>query len=153
MNKIKSIILDQTNWLEITIVNDNNEIIHCESFGDSDEYKELLNQRCTEFGVELSEDNLNILAEQKSKRKVFTQAELDEIAKQNTISDLQNKIQEAKAYLSSTSWIWEKYARNVTVLGDLTAEEFKLKYADIITKQEEARELINTLELQLQGAM
>lgn len=63
------------------------------------------------------------------------------------------QIQEAKAYLSETSWIWEKYNRNVTVLGDLTNEEFKLKYADIITKQEEARVLINTLELELQGAI
>lgn len=62
---------------------------------------------------------------------------------------LQTQIQEAKAYISETSWIWEKYSRNVTVLGDLTAEEFKLKYADIITKQEEYRALINALELQI----
>ena len=61
---------------------------------------------------------------------------------------LNTQIQEAKAYLSETSWIWEKYSRNVTVLGDLTNEEFKLKYADIILKQEEARVLINILEVQ-----
>lgn len=64
--------------------------------------------------------------------------------------DLNTQIQEAKAYLSETSWIWEKYSRNVVVLGDLTNEEFKLKYADIILKQEEARSLINALELKLQ---
>ena len=79
MNKIKEIKLDQTNWLEVTIVNDNNEIIHCESFGDSDEYQALVMQRCSEFGVELSEDNLSILLEQKSKRKVLTEEELAEI--------------------------------------------------------------------------
>lgn len=156
MNKIKELKLDNTNWLELNIENEEGNIIHCEYFGDSDEYISLLNQRCTEFGVELSEDNLNILAEQKSKRKVFTQAELDEIAKQNTIIDLQNKIQEAKAYLSSTAWIWEKYSRNVTVIGDITLEEFKLKYTDIISNQEQCRLDINKCEqdiLQLQGAI
>lgn len=81
MNKIKEIKLDKTNWLEVTIVNENNEIVHCESFGDSDEYISLLNQRCSEFGVELSEDNLLILSEQKAKRKVLTEAEIAEISK------------------------------------------------------------------------
>ena len=61
------------------------------------------------------------------------------------------KTNEAKQYLSETYWIWEKYNRNVTVLGDLTNDEFKLKYADIITKQEEARLLISTLESELKG--
>ena len=81
MNKIKSIILDQTNWLEVTFVNENDKIIHCESFGDSDEYQDLLRQRCIEFGVELSEDNLLILAEQKGKRKVLTSEEIAEISR------------------------------------------------------------------------
>ena len=81
MNKIKEIKLDNTNWLEVTIVNELDEVIHCESFGDSDEYQDLLNQRCIEFGVELSEDNLSILSEQKAKRKVLTAEELDEIAR------------------------------------------------------------------------
>ena len=69
----------------------------------------------------------------------------------NNKESLNKQIQEAKTYLSETSWIWEKYSRNVTVLGDLTNEEFKLKYADIITKQEEARLLINSLELHLEN--
>lgn len=73
--------------------------------------------------------------------------------KENAIQDLTTRIAEAKQYLNETSWIWEKYNRNVTVLGDLTNDEFKLKYADIITKQEEARVLINTLELELKGAI
>lgn len=45
----------------------------------------------------------------------------------------------------NTAWIWEKYNRNVVMLGDLTADEFRAKYADIIAKQEEARALINEL--------
>ena len=78
---------------------------------------------------------------------------LDALASEEQEQTLQAQLQEAKSYLSETSWIWEKYARNVTVLEDLTAEEFKLKYADIITKQEEARVLINALEFQIQGAI
>ena len=81
MNKIKEIKLDDTNWLEVTFVDELDEVIHCESFGDSDEYQDLLNQRCIEFSVELSEDNLVLIEEQKSKRKVLTEAELTEIAR------------------------------------------------------------------------
>ena len=75
------------------------------------------------------------------------------LSKESTVQDLTTRIAEAKQYLSETSWIWEKYNRNVTVLGDLTNDEFKLKYAGIITKQEEARVLINELELELKGAI
>ena len=152
MIAIKNFILSSNNWLEVSWTKDEKEI-HCEFFGDSDDYQNLLKQRCLEFDVELTEDNLAILSEQKSKRKVLTQAELGEIAKQNTIIDLQNKIQEAKFYFSSTAWIWEKYSRNVTVIGDITAEEFKIKYADIISNQEKYRLDINKYEqdiLQLQ---
>lgn len=60
---------------------------------------------------------------------------------------LSEKIAGAKRYLSDTGWIWEKYNRNVLVLKDLTEEEFKIKYDDIILKQEECRILINELGL------
>ena len=69
-----------------------------------------------------------------------------ERAEQSIIS----QIQEAKAYLTDTGWIWEKYNRNVLVLKDMTNEEFNLKYSDAITKQEEYRALINELEVQLE---
>ena len=107
MNKIKEIKLDQTNWLEITWVKVEEEvetILHCESFGDSDEYQELLNQRCTEFGVELSEDNLLVLSEQKAKRKVLTEeeiAEVNRLAEEQRIAGIKA---EALAYLASTDW-------------------------------------------------
>ena len=64
---------------------------------------------------------------------------------------INSQIQEAKAYLEDTGWIWEKYNRNVLVLKDMTNEEFNLKYSDIISKQEEYRALINELEVQLGG--
>lgn len=62
---------------------------------------------------------------------------------------LEQRIVEAKAYLTDTGWIWEKYNRNVILLKDMTSEEFSLKYSDIISKQEEYRALINELEVQL----
>lgn len=57
-----------------------------------------------------------------------------------------NQVSIAKKYLIDTSWIWEKYSRNVLVLENITKEDFHLKYKDIIVKQEEYRSLINTLE-------
>lgn len=57
----------------------------------------------------------------------------------------QQQLAEANRYFKDTAWIWEKYNRNVVMLGDLTVDEFRAKYADIITKQEEARALINEL--------
>ncbi len=54
-----------------------------------------------------------------------------------------------KEYLIETGWIWEKYNRNVLVLKDMTSEEFSLKYADMISRQEEYRALINELEVQI----
>lgn len=65
------------------------------------------------------------------------------------IKDLNKQIQEAKTYLSETSWIWEKYSRNVLSLKDMTQEEFNTKYQDIIIAQEEARLNINKYEQEL----
>ena len=69
--------------------------------------------------------------------------------KEIQISTLNKQIQEAKAYLSETSWIWEKYSRNVLSLKDMTQEEFNTKYQDIILAQEEARLNINKYEQEL----
>ena len=70
---------------------------------------------------------------------------IEEIRKE----EVNTQTQEAKAYLTDTGWIWEKYNRNVLVLKDMTAEEFYTKYLEIITKQEECRTLINELEDEL----
>ena len=75
---------------------------------------------------------------------------LDALEADSKEQSLISQIQEAKAYLTDTGWIWEKYNRNVLVLKDMTSEEFNLKYTDIISKQEEARALINELEVQLE---
>lgn len=90
MNKIKEIKLDNTNWIEVIIVNGLDEVIHCESFGDINEYTELLKQRCTEFGVELSEEHLNILTEQKANRHIPTEEELAEIVVNKELQRIQD---------------------------------------------------------------
>lgn len=77
MNKIKSIILDQTNWLEINIENEEGVILHCESFGDSDEYQDLLRQRLGELNVETTQELESILEEQISKRHIPTEEEIE----------------------------------------------------------------------------
>ena len=74
---------------------------------------------------------------------------LEALEAEKTEQNINSQIQEAKAYLTDTGWIWEKYNRNVLVLKNMTNEEFNLKYSDIISKQEEYRALINELEVQL----
>ena len=76
---------------------------------------------------------------------------IDSLEAERAEQSINSQIQEAKAYLTETGWIWEKYNRNVLVLKDMTSEEFNLKYTDIISKQEEYRALINELEVQLGG--
>lgn len=75
---------------------------------------------------------------------------IDALALEELEQSISSQIQEAKAYLTDTGWIWEKYNRNVLVLKDMTNEEFNLKYSDVISKQEEYRALINELEVQLE---
>ena len=62
---------------------------------------------------------------------------IDALEAESKEQSINSQIQEAKAYLTETGWIWEKYNRNVLVLKDMTSEEFNLKYSDIISKQEE----------------
>lgn len=78
----------------------------------------------------------------------------DAPAIERTIEEILNQqTQEAKQYINDTGWIWEKYNRNVLVLKDLTDEEFRLKYSEIINLQEESRLLINTLEIELNSLL
>jgi len=84
--------------------------------------------------------------------EVFTPQELqDAVNSLKTKENIETQINEANQYLKDTCWIWEKLNRNVVVLKDMTEEEFRLKYADIIAEQERNRLLINELELQLGG--
>ena len=131
MNKIKEIKLDETNWVEVTIVNDNNEEIHCESFGDSDEYQELVMQRCSEFGIEVTTGLEDILAEQKAKRYIPT---LEEIAQQQADEArlvLVQQLAESQAYLNSTDFYYARFLET----GEAVPEA-------VVLKRIEAREFI-----------
>ena len=65
-----------------------------------------------------------------------TQATLEEYQK------AQEKIN-AQLYLNSTDWVNSKYADVVVMLGTMTKEEFMAKYAEVYTKREIARQVIN----------
>ena len=131
MNKIKNLILDQTNWLEVTIVNENDEITHCESFGDSDEYQELLNQRCNEFGIEVTTDLEDILSEQKSKRYIPTSEEIAKQQAEEARLVLVQQLAEAQAYLNSTDFYYARFLET----GEVVPEA-------VVAKRVEAREFI-----------
>ena len=132
MTKIKSIILDQTNWLELNIENEEGIIIHCESFGDSDEYQDLVKQRLAEFEVEETEELTEILKEQVSKRYTPTKEEIEEqLAKQE-----EQRIQGIK--LTAQSIILERYSlakqssAQLGLYGDEYLEEMKTFISNII---------------------
>lgn len=138
MNKIKSIILDQTNWLEVNIENEEGIIVHCESFGDSDEYQELLRQKLVEFEVEVTTELEDVLAEQVSKRYTPTKEEIEEqLAKQE-----EQRIQGIK--LTAQSIILEKYSlakqssAQLGLYGDAYLQEMKDYIANIIRISNEA---------------
>ena len=136
MNKLKEIKLDQTNWLEIIIVNENDEIIHCESFGDSDEYVSLLNQRCNEFGIEVTTELEEVLTEQKAKRYIPTSEEIAQQQAEEVRLMLVQQLAEAQAYLNNTDFYYARFLET----GEVVPE-------DVVLKRTEAREFIraNTL--------
>ena len=140
MNKIKNLILDQTNWLEVNIENEEGVIIHCESFGDSDEYQKLLIQRLVELEVEATAELEDVLAEQVSNRYIPTQEELEAQKEEEARKLLEQQISEAKAYLTETGWYIERL--NDPSSGKEIPEE-------VLAKRAEARELINILEAEL----
>lgn len=132
MNKIKSIILDQTNWLEVNIENEEGTIIHCESFGDSDEYQELLRQRLVEFEVEATQELEDKLKEQVTKRHIPTEEELE--AKR--LADEEQRIQSIK--LTAQSLILQRYplekqsSANLGLYGEEYLTEMKAYISNII---------------------
>ena len=146
MNKIKEIKLDQTNWLELTIVNENDAVIHCESFGDSDEYTELLKQRCAEFVVELTEEHLAILAEQKANKHIPTEYELAEIEVQKQVQIVQ-ELKCAKTQALNTIVVT---VNDKTFDGNETARTNMISAilsADLIGKTEETWKLADNTKV------
>lgn len=138
MNKIKNLILDQTNWLELNIENEEGTIIYCESFGDSDEYQSLLLQRLAEFEVEATQELEDKLKEQISKIHIPTEEELE--AKR--LADEEYRIQSIK--LTAQSLILQKYplekqsSANLGIYGEEYLTEMKAYIANIIAISNEA---------------
>ena len=138
MNKIKSIILDQTNWLEVNIENEESVIVHCESFGYSDEYQELLRQRLVEFEVEATTELEDMLQKQVSKRHIPTEEEIaEELRKQE-----EYRVQSIK--LTAQSLILSKYSlekqssAQLGLYGEVYLQEMKDYIANIIRISNEA---------------
>ena len=137
MNKL-NLILDQTNWLEINIENEEGVIVHCESFGDSDEYQELLRQRLVELEVEATQELEDVLQEQASKRHIPTDEELE--AKR--LADEEYRIQNIK--LTAQSLILQKYplekqsSANLGLYGKEYLAEMKGYISNIIRISNEA---------------
>ena len=138
MNKIKSIILDQTNWLEVNIENEEGAIIHCESFGDSDEYQELLRQRLVEFEIEATTELEDMLQKQVSKRHIPTEEEIaEELRKQE-----EYRVQSIK--LTAQSLILSKYSlekqssAQLGLYGEVYLQEMKDYISNIIRISNEA---------------
>ena len=136
MNKIKSIILDQTKWLEVNIENAESIIVHCESFGDSDEYQELLRQRLMEFEVEATQELEDVLKEQVSKRHIPTPEEIEAQKAEEARRLLEQQILAARQYLAETDFYYPRYME--------TGEPVP---TDVVLKRQEARTFIreNTL--------
>ena len=138
MNKIKEIKLDQTNWLEVTILNEVDEVIHCESFGDSDEYQSLLKQRLGELNVETTQELESILEEQVSKRHIPTEEEIAE----ELIKEEEYRVQCIK--LTAQSLILQKYplekqsSANLGLYGEEYLAEMKAYISNIIRISNEA---------------
>ena len=123
MIKIKSFILDETNWLEVIWVNENDEQIHCESFSGHPEHIAMLRARALEFGTKLDE---SLIKECIANFKYPTEEELAQ-------QELESKIAEAKAYLESTD-----FKMTVDYYSTLTADE----QAELTEKRAEAREYV-----------
>ena len=131
MIKIKSFILDETNWLEATwideVVSTNEETItetqvHCESFSGHPEHIAMLRAKALEFGTSLDEfEDLITQAEQ-----AYTPPTQEELDKALVIQ----KVQEYKAYLLATD-----FKMTVDYYATLTTEQQE----ELTTKRAEAR--------------
>jgi hypothetical protein len=128
MNTIK-LILDQTNWLEVTFIDENDKVIHCESFSGHKEHIALLREKASEFGTELEEYE-ELIAECESK---FVHPSDEEIQAEITA----NLVQEAKNYLASTDY-------KMTV--DYFATLSEVEQNELILKRAEARDFIRANE-------
>ena len=162
MNKIKLNITIDKDWLEatwtkeVTTINEvekevevdgeltkeivreesvTTEQLHCESFSGHPEHIAMLEAKALEFGTSLDEFE-GLIAQAKEAFVMPTAEEL-------LAYELDQKLQIANQYLASTGWYVERL--NDPSSGKAIPEE-------VLAKRVEARELINILEAELEGA-
>ena len=112
------------NWLEATWLEDETQI-HCESFSGHPEHIAMLEAKALEFGTSL-EEYAELISQAKEAFIMPTEEEL-------LVYELDQKIQEAKAYLVSTD-----HKMTVDYFDTLTKEI----QDELIMKRSEAREFI-----------
>lgn len=122
MIKIKSFILDETNWLEVTWVNESDEQIHCESFSGHREHIAMLRAKALEFGTELDEA---LISECVANFKYPTEAEI-------ALETLRAKVAEAKQFLNATQFKF----------GDDYDQKDTPEWLELKAKRQELREFI-----------
>ena len=131
MIKIKSFILDETNWLEVTwideVVSINEETkeetitetqVHCESYSGHPEHIQMLRNKAAELGTSLDEYE-ELIAKVQSEFVVPTEAEL-------LAYEQEQKIAECTTYLAMTDWVEPYLIRHELGLEVLAADSEKL---------------------------
>lgn len=162
MIKIKSFILDETNWLEATwidevittqkvekevdgVVTELEEInttetqVHCESYSGHPEHIQMLRNKAAEFETSLDEYE-DLIKQAENAYVAPTEAEL-------LIEANKAKLAEAYAYLTSTDWVTSKYIDVVTINKTMTDEEFNAKYSEVLVNRASARTFINEVQV------
>ena len=141
-----TLILDETNWLEGTWIEEiTNQVegeedrvettqVWCESYSGHPEHISMLRAKALEYSTELDEYE-EMIAECESKFVAPSEEEIQ-------AGVIANLVQEAKIYLASTD-----YKMTVDYFATLSEEEQN----ELIAKRAEARKLINTLEIELEG--
>lgn len=119
-----NLILDNTNWLEATWIEDEIQV-HCESYSGHPEHISMLRAKASEFETSL-EDYEDLIAECE---KNFIAPTEDEIQAEITL----HLVNEAKNYLASTDY-------KMTV--DYFATLDKVTQDELIAERQKAREFI-----------
>lgn len=139
-----TLILDETNWLEATWVEEitikvegkedsiNTKQLHCESYSGHPEHIAMLRAKALEFGTDLTEFE-TLIKQAEDAFVIPTQEELDkELTEQ--------RIQEYKAYLARTDYIVTKIAEAQALGEDIAI--LLSKYAVELQQRKEARAFI-----------
>lgn len=134
MIKIKSFILDETNWLEVIWVNENEEQVHCESYSGHPEHVQMLRGKAAELGTSLDEYE-ELISKVQSEFVMPTESEL-------LAYEQEQKIAECTTYLAMTDWVEPYLIRHELGLEILAAnsEKFAIKQ-----KRDEAKAFLKSV--------